>query len=254
MLFTDAVYVGIDPASGRKAFSYAALDRELNLITLADGEMEDVTAFLGGQQSAVVAINAPSHVNCGLVRRKLERESLTPGLHQIRGADIRLAEYELRERGILVSGTPMRREMCPSWMQAGFNLYEKLSKLGFVQFSQDGASYQWLETQPHACFCAMLEQSPLPKPTLEGRLQRQLILYERGVRLRDAMGFFEEITRFKLLKGMLPMDLVYSAEMLDVLAAAYTSWLAVHQPEKVSQVGEAEEGQITLPGMLKAKY
>jgi hypothetical protein len=254
MFFTDAVYVGIDPASGRKAFSYAALDRDLNLVALADGEMEDLTAFLGGQRSAVVAVNAPSHVNCGFVRKKLEQQSLTPGLHQIRGADIRMAEYELRERGILITGTSSRAELCAGWVQAGFGLYDKLSKMGFIPYPAGDASHQWLETHPHACFCVMLEQIPLPKPTLEGRLQRQLILHEKGIRLKDAMIFFEEITRFKLMKGLLPMDLVYSPEMLDVLVAAYTAWLAAHHPDQLSHVGEPLEGEITLPGILKAKY
>ncbi len=254
MLFTDSVYVGIDPTSGRKSFTYAALDRDLNLITLADGELEDLTAFLGAQQSAVVAVNAPSHVNRGLVRKKLEKQSLTPGMRSIRGADMRMAEHDLRERGIAVTGTPSRAESCPAWMQAGFGLYAKLSKMGFKPFPQEDASHLWLETHPHACFCALLDQAPLPKPTLEGRLQRQLILYENRVRLKDAMNFFEEITRFKLMKGILPTDQVYAADMLDVLAAAYTAWMAANRPDQVSAIGEASEGQIIVPGKLKAKY
>lgn len=256
MLFTDSVYVGIDPTSGRKAFTYAALDGDLNLVALADAELEELTAFLGGQRAAVVAVNGPSGVNRGLVRRKLESESLTPGLHQIRGAEMRLAEYELRERGIPVSGTPARADLCPAWMQIGFQVYARLAKLGFKPLAeQDGADYQWLETHPHACFCVMLDQIPLPKPTLEGRLQRQLILYERGLRIKDPMNFFEEITRFKLIKGILPTEYIYGAEMLDVLAAGYTAWLAANRPGQVTSIGSATEGLIVLPAKeLKAKY
>jgi hypothetical protein len=261
MLFTDSVYVGIDPASGRKSFTYAALDRQLNLVALADGEMEDLTAFLGAQRSAVVAVNAPSGVNRGLVRKKMEGESLTPGLHQVRGAELRLAEHELRLRGMAVSGTPARVDLCPAWMQAGFQLYAKLSGLGFKQLSNVKApspplpNYQWLETHPHACFCVMLEQSPLPKPTLEGRLQRQLVLHDRGLRIKDPMDFFEEITRFKLVKGILPIDSIYPAEMLDVLVAAYTAWFAANQPDQVIFIGSLDEGQIVLPAKeLKTKY
>ncbi len=254
MFFTDAVYVGIDPASSRKAFSYAAIDHDLNILALADGEMEDLAAFLDGQGSAVVAVNAPSHLNCGSVRRMLESGSPIPGSRQIRGADIRLAEYELRERGIQVAGTPSRSELCASWVQAGFGLYDRLARMGFIPTPAGDASHQWLETHPHACFYVMLEQSPLPRLSLEGRLQRQLILYERGLRLKDAMVFFEEITRFKLLKGLLPMELVYPPEALDVLAAAYTAWLAVHHPDQTSRIGEAQEGEITLPGFLKSEY
>ena len=255
MLFTDSVYVGIDPASGRKSFSYAALDRDLNLVTLADGEMEELIAFLAAQRAAVVAINAPSQVNRGLVRKKLEQESLSPGLHQIRGADLRLAEHELRARGIAVTGTPARRELCPAWMQSGFQLYAKLASLGFTSLGEDGVDYRWLETHPHACFCVLLEQSPLPRPTLEGRLQRQLVLHERGLRIKDPMDFFEEITRFRLMRGVLPMESIYPADVLDVLAAAYTAWLAAMRPQEIRALGDAQEGQIVLPAAeLKPKY
>lgn len=253
MLFTDSVFVGVDPTSGRKSFTYAALDRELNLVALTDGEIEDVIAFLGGQKAATVAINAPSNVNRGLVREKMKQEMLTP--HQIRGADIRLGEYQLRERGISVSGTPSRVESCPAWMQLGFGLYRKLEKMGFVPYPQKDSQYQLLETHPHACFCALLGQIPLSKPTLEGRLQRQLTLYERGVRIKDPMDFFEEITRHKLMKGNLPIELIYLSETLDALVAAYTAWLSIDKPTEITKVGHDEEGYVILPSqMLKEKY
>lgn len=253
MLFTDSVFVGIDPTSARKSFTYAALDRGLNLVTLADGELEDVMTFLAGQSSAMVAVNAPMDVNRGLVREKMKQEMLTP--HQIRGAEFRLAEYELRERGISVSGTPARADLCPAWMQSGFELYRKLEKMGFKRYMDDRSPYQILETHPHACFCVLAGQLPLPKPTLEGRLQRQLILHGRGIQIKDPMDFFEEITRFKLIKGILPLDLISSPEQLDALVAAYTAWMAREKPEETAQLGDEHEGLITLPATgLKEKY
>ena len=253
MLFTDSVFVGIDPTSARKSFTYAALDRGLNLVALADGELEDVLAFLAAQKSARVAINSPSNINRGFVREKMKQEMLTP--HQIRGAEFRLAEYELRERGIAVSGTPARAELCPAWMQAGFELYRKLEKIGFQSYPQKDAPHQILETHPHACFCVLAGQLPLSKPTLEGRLQRQLILYERGIRIKDPMDFFEEITRYKMIRGIFPTELIYPTEMLDALVAAYTAWLTVHQPDNISLIGDPHEGQIVLPvSEVKSKY
>ena len=253
MFFTDSIFVGIDPTSARKPFTYAALDRGLNLVALADGELEDVLSFLAGQKSASVAINAPSNVNSGLVRERMKQEMLTA--HKIRGAEFRLAEYELREHGIAVSGTPARKEACPSWMQSGFDLYRKLEKIGFKKYSQEDALYQMLETHPHACFCVLAGQLPLSKPTLEGRLQRQLILHERGIRLKDPMVFFEEITRYKLMKGIFPVDLIYPPEMLDALVAAYTAWLTANQPNNISLIGDPQEGQIVLPvSGIKSKY
>ncbi len=253
MLFTDSVFAGIDPTSGRKSYTCAALDQDLNLVSLMDAEIEDVIAFLGGQRSATVAINAPSQVNHGLVKRKFEAQSLTPG-HQFRGVDVRVAEFELRERGIAISATAARESLCPAWVQSGFELYKKLLKLGFESYPAAG-SYQWLETHPHACFRVLREGNLLPKPTLEGRLQRQLILFELGIRLKDPMGFFEEITRHKLINGFLPMDLIYLPEQLDALVAAYTAWLAVEKPSEVTRIGHDQEGFITLPAAgLREKY
>jgi hypothetical protein len=148
---------------------------------------------------------------------------------------------------IRVSPTPSRAESCAAWIQAGFDFHKKLDEAGFVHHPSETVSHQWLETHPHAAFCTLLNQLPLPKPTLEGRLQRQLALHERVLVIKDPMDFFEEITMHKLLKGVLPMEFIYSAEELDALVAAYTAFLAVTQPGKVTQVGNGQEGQIVLP-------
>jgi hypothetical protein len=60
------------------------------------------------------------------------------------------------------------------------------------------------------------------------------------------MSFFEEITRFRLLQGILPKDIVYSAPAQTALAAAYMAWLAETQPNTLTLVGVPDEGQITL--------
>lgn len=252
MFFTDSLFIGIDPTSSHKSFVYAALDRDLNLAALSEGELEDVTAFLAGQSSATVAVNAPAGVNCGLVR-EMKKEIFSP--NQIRRAEFRLAEFQLRERGIHVTGTPSNPEACPAWMQSGFALYRKLERMGFKKYPAGNAPHQILETHPHACFCVMAGNAPLPKPSFEGKMQRQLLLFERGLRIRDPMEFFEEITRYKLMKGIFPADMLYLPEQLDALAAAYTAWLAVNKPDRISAVGDSKEGVIILPEReLKEKY
>lgn len=253
MLFTDSVFVGVDPTSSRKAFTYAALDGDLNLLVLADGEMQDVFTFLGGQSSATVAVNAPSGINRGLVHEKMKKEMLTP--HQIRGAEMRLAEYQLREHGITVAGTPGSVGACPAWVQVGFGLYRKLEKMGFNIYPKDDSAYQLLETHPHACYSILAGCIPQPKPSLEGRLQRQLLLYEHNVRIKDPMEFFEEITRYKITQGSWPFDMIYLPEQLDALVAAYTAWRAVKRGNHILMIGDTKEGRMVLPGKeLKAKY
>jgi predicted nuclease with RNAse H fold len=253
MLFSKATFIGIDPSGGRNPFTYAALDEACQLVALAAGGVEEVLAFLGGQQATVVAVNAPRCPNKGLVRKRLEKQSLTPG--QLRGTDMRLAEYELRKRGINVSPTSSRPETCAAWMQTGFDFYHKLDGMGFKPYPSENATHQWLETHPHAAYCTLLGRLLLPKPTLEGRLQRQLVLYEQDIGIKDPMNFFEEITRHRFLKGILPMEFIYSAEELDAIVAAYTAYLTASRPGDVVWIGNKQEGQIVLPvAELKDAY
>ncbi len=253
MNFSFDLFVGIDPTAGERPFTLAALGAEGRLSALRSGEQDEVIAFLEGQTSVCVAVNAPPRPNAGIVRRRLEgqRSTATP----LRGADMRLAEYELRQRGIPISTTPGRREWCAAWQQAGFDLYARLQTMGFQPYPSEGAARQYLETHPHATFCALLGQAPLSKPSVEGRLQRQLVLFEAGLGIRDPMDFFEEITRHKLLKGILPLDVIYAPEELDALAAAYTAYRAATAPDEICMVGDADEGRLVLPvRFLKDSY
>jgi predicted RNase H-like nuclease len=69
------------------------------------------------------------------------------------------------------------------------------------------------------------------------------------------MEFFEEITRHKLLHGILPVELIYAAEELDTLMAAYLAFCVVNCPQEVVLIGDNLEGQIALPvADLKARY
>ncbi len=255
MLFDTHLFVGIDPCGGRKPFNWAALDKNGRLAALQEGELEDALAFLGGLPSALVAVNAPPRPSQGLVRQDEFRQSLPPLRALGRSQEMRLAEHLLRERGINVALTPSRRELCSNWVQLGFELYRRIENLGFKPSPDSEASHAWLETQSHAVFCALLGQSPLPRPTVEGRLQRQLVLYEQGLNIRDPMDYFEELTRHKLMKGALPLEQVYTPEQLDALAAACAAWVLSRHPERACRLGDPSEGQITLPvSELKAKY
>lgn len=247
------IAVGIDWTSGRQALTYAALDRDLRVLSLAEAELDDLIEYLAGHASSHVAVNSPSHVNTGVIRKRLE--SQRGAAHAIRGADIREAEHELRERSIPIGGTPRTEALSPGWMQLGFELYRRLAALAFKPFPLRDAERQWLETHPHSGFCTLLGRPPLARPTVEGRLQRALVLFERGVRIHDPMAFLEEITRHRLLHGLLPMELVPAQEQLDALLAAYTAWLSIVRPGDVTQVGNRHEGFVTLPvSQLQDKY
>jgi predicted nuclease with RNAse H fold len=249
MLFTDAVFVGIDPTAGVRPLNYAALDRDLRLMAMSSGDVEDVLAFVGGLEQAVVAVDAPQSPNRGLmlqpdVRRRF---NLRPGGKTWSGWKV--AEYELRRRNIRLYSTPSREADAPGWMQTGFRLFKRLGAMGFRHFvvDEEPGPRMMLEVHPHACFTTLLEHRPLLKDTLEGRLQRQLVLYRDGIDVPDPMHALEEITRHHLLSGQLPLQGLYSHDELDALAAAHTAYLAGVKAGRVSQVGDRREGWITLP-------
>jgi len=247
MLFSNTSFIGIDPTAGQRPFAYAALDHELCLLALGQGDIEEVLAFVAGQRSARVGVCAPRRPNQGLMDQPEVRENLSPAPRPGRWTNFRLAEYQLRQHNIRIPQTPSKEEDCPGWVRMGFNLFRRLEKLDYQPYPRQDADRQWLEIYPHACFAVLLGRNPFPKHTLEGRLQRQLILYERKVNIPDPMRIFEEITRHRLLQGILPLANLYPSEELDALAAAYTAWVTASQPEDVFLLGDAREGEIVLP-------
>lgn len=115
---------------------------------------------------------------------------------------------------------------------------KKLKRAGFKSFSVKGNANRWMETSSQDCFRALIGQTPLPRRTLEGRLQRSAILYEQGLQLRDPVEIFEEFTRFKLVQGILPLEDIYSSRELDALVAAYVAWLAANSPGQIVAQGD----------------
>ena len=114
---------------------------------------------------------------------------------------------------------------------------------------------QWLEVYPHASFCTLLGRVPLPKNTLEGRLQRQLVLHKQKISVPDPMDVITGITSQHLLQGSLPTDNLYTQGALDALVAAYTAWQAVTHPKQITALGDAAEGLVILPvAELKRHY
>lgn len=255
MTLDTSLFIGIDPSGGRRSFTYAALDHDMKLVVLSGGEMEDIIAFIEPKNQVVLGINSPPNPNTGLSRVDEIRRNLPP-LHSAgRSLELRLAEHELRQHGINVAMTPSRKELCSNWVQQGFEFYRQIKNLGYIQFQTDGPSLMWLETQPHATFCTMLEQNPLSRTSVEGRLQRQLALFEQGLDILDPMDYYEEITRYKLLRGILPFEKVYLPEELDAISAAFVAYQMVNHPDRVMKVGDSREGQITIPvAELKPSY
>jgi len=249
MLFHDAVFIGIDPTAGQRPIEYAALDGERRLIVHEKGDMEQVLAFMASFESVVVAIDAPQGLNRGWMRNPEIRQSynLTPGGQN--WAQWRVCEYELRRRNVRLYNTPDRLAVTKNWVQVGIALFRRAHDMGFRLFEKGQSSTNRLviESRAHVGYTALLEHRPFPKETLEGRLQRQLLLFVEGLDLPNPMHALEELTRHHLLTGHLPLEDLHDQNTLDTLMAAYTAYLTVMQPDRISQVGQPEEGLITLP-------
>lgn len=255
MLFTRMTFIGIDPTAGGKPFTYAALDNKLRLLALGSGNMEDILAFAAGQRQAFVAVCAPRRPNQGCMASAEVRQALSPPPHPGRWEDFRLADYQLRQLNISIPRTPADETKAPNWMRSGFILFHRLEMLGYTAYPVEGADLQCLEVYPYASYAILIGNLPLPKHTLEGRLQRQLALHEQDVDVPDSMLIFEEITRHRLLKGILPLDKLFTPGELDALVAAYTAWKAAMQPDDTSLLGDPVEGQVVLPSAnLKPRY
>jgi hypothetical protein len=255
MLFNQTTFIGIDPTAGHKPFAYAALDVDLRILALGKGSLDDVLAFLAGQRSAYAAISAPRRPNQGLMDKAEVRESLSPSPRPGRWTNFRISEYQLRQHNISCPQTPSEESKFSNWLKMGFTLFRRLEMLGYCPYPHDDSSLQSLEVYPHACFAVLLERIPFPKNTLEGRLQRQLILHQVNLKIGDPMLFFEEITPHRLLHGKLPMEDLYEQDELDALVSAYTAYLAAVHPEQTTLLGDPLEGSLVLPsGELKRRY
>ncbi len=247
MASKNLVCLGIDLAASRRPFTYVALDDDLRLLVIGQGGLQEVLAFAAGQNYAIVAVNAPARLNQGQMALEENRQQFEPPPPPGRWNDLRQVEYELHLKGVAIFRTPAQMADCPEWMQQGFALYQHLHSWGYQPYSEEGAPLQWLEVPAEAAYWALLGQPPLETRALEGRLQRQLILYDHGLPVADPMGYFEEITRFRLLKGNLPLDGIYTPPELNAWVNAYTAWLAATHPQRLQSLGAAEEGSIHLP-------
>jgi len=116
---------------------------------------------------------------------------------------------------------------------AYMNFKKHLAEAGFPASSRALQAKHWFETDAQECYREWIGQPPLSRRILEGRLQRSLILHEHGLRIKDPMDVFEEITRFKLIRGTFRIENVYSAKQLDALMVAHLAWMSVNRPDQV---------------------
>jgi predicted RNase H-like nuclease len=231
--------------------NYAVLDGGLRRQQMGAGTLDDVRAAILTYPAAVVAVDAPQSPNGGRMRDPDVRQSFGLPRGTPTWSGYKVCEFELRRRGIGLYSTPDDPAAAPRWMQMGFRLYQALGQAGFViappAAEAEPAPRQMLEVHPHASYTVLLGHLPLPKASLEGRLQRQLVLYREGVDVLDPMEVLEELTPHRLLDATFELPGLLDHDSLDALAAAFTAYKAATQPDCVTRVGDPVEGQIVLP-------
>jgi predicted nuclease with RNAse H fold len=250
----ERVYIGIDPTVGKRLLTYAVIDEDLDVLSNGDVSFEGILEAVTAYPDAVCAVDAPSGPNLGLMAEPGYREGLGLKPNSSRYSSFRVGEYELRRRAIGLYRTPRDPEDAPEWMKLGWQLHDALREAGYVRYPHTGPR-QVIEVHPHACFTMLLGKRPYKKNSFEGRLQRQLILYEEGLDVEDPMGVFEEWTRHRVLSSELPLDEVHKHDRLDALVAAYTAFLVAEEPQRTTSVGDPAEGTIIVPsGSLRESY
>lgn len=118
------------------------------------------------------------------------------------------------------------------------DLRKKAAQAGYKAYFETSQPRRWLETDAQDCFRALGGHKLLPHRSLDGRLQRTAILYEQGLQLTDPVDMFEEMTRYKLVQGILPLEHLPSSRELDALVAAYMAWMSLNRPGRIAVTGE----------------
>ena len=241
------IYLGVNVSKSSHPYTFVAMSEALDILAIGDGQLEEVLAYAAGDDTVKIAVNAPSSPNRGLMRQPVFRQRYGLDLDNIRWKNLRTGEFEVFQRGMKGTRTMATVGACPEWKRIGFTLYKYLQEIGYKTYPTSDGSKHWLEVSADVCYHVMLGRAPYPGDMLEGKIQRQLLLIELGFDIPDTMESFEEITRYRLLRGIFPFGNVYPLARLNAMIAAYMAYIAHSNQNNVVCLGEREEGLITIP-------
>jgi hypothetical protein len=244
-------FIGIDLSGTRGSFTCALLDENRRIQFRGEVTPAEWQAKLGECSIAIAAITSPMTLNEGVMADAAKRSQLPVSPPAKKYNNLRLCEYELLLRGFTPTRTPNRFEDCSPSLQRALRFSSELAAQGFQRWPAPGAERQLMEVHPDSAYAQLLGGKLNPAKTLEGRIQRQLLLQEEHLNVRDPMIFFEEITRHKMLTGQMPEGILISPAELNALIAAYTAWSAYTNATGITRLGETNEGHIILPASTR---
>lgn len=236
------IFFGIDIRNQPVPYTYLALDATNQPVASGKCDRDDLLAVIASFEPVRVAINAPLNLNIGLLRRGGKKKSF-PG----RYPNMRAIEYAFAQHDIPIYHTPDEMRKCHLFMKLGIRLGRILTQQDFKRFPVEDTPKQFMEVPADVAYWALSSADIVDETNLIGRLQRQLILYDLYLPVKNPMNFFEEVTRYRLKHGLIPEEPVLSTEELNAWITAYTALLTVRTPEKIKILGNTEEGEIVLP-------
>lgn len=240
-------FIGIDLNAPRGSLSLAILDGSKRILFRGCLPISDLPSKLTTSPVVIAAITSPITLNEGLMADEENRAALSTPPAKNRYSNLRACEYELILRGFSTPRTPSVYDDCSPALKRALRFSSQLAALGFQRWPTPGSERQLMEVHPDGAFAALLGNKLNSAASLEGRIQRQLLLQEEHVNVRDPMTFFEEVTRHRMLTGNLPEGIVLSVSELNALVAAFTAWSGYTNPTEVARLGDANEGRIILP-------
>jgi predicted nuclease with RNAse H fold len=249
---SEMVFAGIDLSTSRRGLTVALLTSRLDVRSLRLQSLEETIEELATRAEITVAVGGPLHP-CAVNAEQVPPVGDAPRKSLARRT--RAADGELSRRGIPVRRPPVRESDAPAWMRCGFDLARQLAARGFTEGKNACAEPRvLLETHPAACASVLLGRLPYGRGSLEGRIQRQLVLLRERVGLPDPMDALEELTAHHILSGRMELKGIFEAGELDALLAALTAWRVHAHPESVAWLGDDADGWICLPGNLLDNY
>ena len=240
----DTCFVGLNVNSRPPHFTVVGLDAKLNTLFDFTGNWEDISSRLDEYQQIILALNSPVSPNTDFLRHS-QKKKHKPG----KWPDVRCIEYELAEYGAPIYHTPKKKSNLLASQQYGSKLVENLKSVGFIDLESDGEK-RLIEVPAETAFWSIDRKPLFEEFSFIGRIQRQLLLLELGFKLPDPMDFFEELTRFKLLTGKAPLDMVFDVSRLNACINAFTALKIKKDPSRVAKLGYPQEGYLYLPFIL----
>jgi hypothetical protein len=232
-------------------------------------KQEDFFAWVKENQPVNLAIDAPSGYNL--------KRTLAPETRQARGWDktyknMRLCEADLREREIKLYFTPADAVKAASWIQCGWQVYDRLKKdFGYKLYDRPGSvqlggERVLLEVHPHASYVVGLGWIPQAKDSVPGQLERIAYLLDAARQgekpwigkamppatfLRTLVSDLQRLT-WDIIREKGVRIAGESHDKLDALAGLVT--VAKAREGTAYAVGDPGEGVIVLPAKPCSSY